>query len=146
MNGIYIQKLNIKDIDNVLNIEKSHNISILSKKIIEDDLKSDNNYYIIAKENDLIIGYIGISYVLDTADIISIVVDKKYSRKGVASSLLEYIYNFCKEKNITKIMLEVRKSNISAQQLYLKQGFKQISIRKKYYDNTEDALIYEKDI
>ena len=41
-------------------------------------------------------------------------------------------------------MLEVRKSNISAQKLYEKNGFKKISVRKNYYDNIEDAFIYLK--
>ena len=43
-------------------------------------------------------------------------------------------------------MLEVRNSNIPAQKLYEKHGFKQITIRKNYYDNSEDALIYEKEL
>ena len=43
-------------------------------------------------------------------------------------------------------MLEVRRSNIPAQKLYEKHGFKQIAIRNNYYDNTEDALIYEKEL
>ena len=72
--------------------------------------------------------------------------EKNQTKKGIASSLLSNIYSFCINNGIIKILLEVRKSNIIAQNLYEKQGFKKISERKKYYDNIEDAYIYEKEL
>lgn len=147
MDNILISKMQDEDIEEALLTEQSHNIHILSKNILKEDIKNKNYNYLVAKNNDgKIIGYIGISYVLDSADIISIVVHKDYTNKGIATLLLQEIFNFAKENNIQKIMLEVRKSNLPAQKLYEKHGFKQITIRKNYYDNTEDALIYEKEL
>ena len=117
MDNIQIIQMNVSDIDEVINLEKTHNIHILTKNILESDLKKKNNYYLIAKSNNMTLGYVGISYILDTADIISIVVSKDYTRKGIASLLLNSIYEFCKENNISRIMLEVRESNIVAQNL-----------------------------
>ena len=146
MDNIQIIQMNVSDIDEVINLEKTHNIHILTKNILESDLKKKNNYYLIAKSNNMTLGYVGISYILDTADIISIVVSKDYTRKGIASLLLNSIYEFCKENNISRIMLEVRESNIVAQNLYLKQGFTKISERKNYYEGKENAYIMEKKI
>ena len=147
MDNIIISKMQDEDIEEALLTEQSHNIHILSKNILKEDIKNKNYNYLAAKNNDgKIIGYIGISYVLDSADIISIVVHKDYTQKGIATLLLQEIFAFTKENNIQKIMLEVRKSNIPAQKLYEKHGFKQIAIRNNYYDNTEDALIYEKEL
>ena len=147
MDNIIISKMQDEDIEEALLTEQSHNIHILSKNILKEDIKNKNYNYLVAKNNDgKIIGYIGISYVLDSADIISIVVHKDYTKKGIATLLLQEIFAFAKENNIQKIMLEVRRSNLPAQKLYEKHGFKQIAIRKKYYDNTEDALIYEKEL
>ena len=147
MDNIIISKMKDEDIEEALLTEQSHNIHILSKNILKEDIKNKNYNYLAAKNNDgKIIGYIGISYVLDSADIISIVVHKDYTQKGIATLLLQEIFAFAKENNIQKIMLEVRKSNIPAQKLYEKHGFKQIAIRNNYYDNTEDALIYEKEL
>lgn len=147
MDNIIISKMQDEDIEEALLTEQSHNIHILSKNILKEDIKNKNYNYLVAKNNDgKIIGYIGISYVLDSADIISIVVHKDYTQKGIATLLLQEIFAFAKENNIQKIMLEVRSSNLPAQKLYEKHGFKQIAIRKKYYDNTEDALIYEKEL
>ena len=147
MDNIIISKMKDEDIEEALLTEQSHNIHILSKNILKEDIKNKNYNYLVAKNNDgKIIGYIGISYVLDSADIISIVVHKDYTQKGIATLLLQEIFAFAKENNIQKIMLEVRRSNIPAQKLYEKHGFKQIAIRNNYYDNTEDALIYEKEL
>ena len=147
MDNIIIPKMQDEDIEEALLTEQSHNIHILSKNILKEDIKNKNYNYLVAKNNNgKIIGYIGISYVLDSADIISIVVHKDYTQKGIATLLLQEIFAFAKENNIQKIMLEVRKSNIPAQKLYEKHGFKQIAIRNNYYDNTEDALIYEKEL
>ena len=147
MGNIIISKMQDEDIEEALLTEQSHNIHILSKNILKEDIKNKNYNYLVAKNNDgKIIGYIGISYVLDSADIISIVVHKDYTQKGIATLLLQEIFAFAKENNIQKIMLEVRRSNIPAQKLYEKHGFKQIAIRNNYYDNTEDALIYEKEL
>ena len=147
MDNIIISKMQDEDIDEALLAEQSHNIHILSKNILKEDIKNKNYYYLVAKNNQKkIVGYIGISYVLDEADIISIVVHKDYTKNGIATLLLQEIFKFAKDNNIQKLMLEVRNSNIPAQKLYEKHGFKQITIRKNYYDNSEDALIYEKEL
>ena len=147
MDNILISKMQDEDIDEALLAEQSHNIHILSKNILKEDIKNKNYYYLVAKNNQKkIVGYIGISYVLDEADIISIVVHKDYTKNGIATLLLQEIFKFAKDNNIQKLMLEVRNSNIAAQKLYEKHGFKQITIRKNYYDNSEDALIYEKEL
>jgi len=141
---ISITKMKKSDINQVLNLEDSHKIHILNANILNSDLDNDNYYYLVAKIDEKIVGYIGISYIIDSADVISIVVDKNYTRQGIATMLLNSIFDFAVKNNITKIMLEVRKSNISAQKLYEKNGFKKISVRKNYYDNIEDAFIYLK--
>lgn len=147
MANIKITKMTQEDIDDALLTEQTHNIHILSKNILKEDIKNKNYYYLVAKDdNEKIVGYIGISYILDTADIISIVVHKDYTNQGIATILLQEIFKFAKENNIQKIMLEVRSTNIPAQKLYEKHDFKKISVRKNYYDNNEDALIYEKEL
>lgn len=146
MNNIYIEKFKYEDIDNALKLEESHKIKILSKRILESEINADGHYYIVAKENDKVIGYAGISYVLDIADLLSIVVDKSKTRQGIASLMLENIIEYCNNTSIKEIILEVRESNTSAQSLYSKYGFKQISIRKNYYDNIENAIIMKKEL
>lgn len=144
LNLIKIQDLTLKDIKNILNIQSELNIHILSKNNILKDLKNSHFKYFIAKYEENIIGYISISYVTDI-EIESIVTKKDYQRLGIGNLLLNYIFDFAKSNNIENIFLEVRSSNIPALNLYLKNGFKKINIRKKYYtDTNEDAIILKK--
>ena len=148
MNNIYIEKFKYEDIDNALKLEESHKIKILSKRILESEINEDGHYYIVAKEKETntIVGYAGISFVLDIADLLSIVVDKNNTRRGIASLMLENIIDYCQKNGIKEIILEVRESNTSAQSLYSKYDFKQISIRKNYYDNIENAIIMKREL
>ena len=148
INNITIKKLEKNDINKILQIEKSQNVTILKETVILDDMSNSNNtLYFGAIYNDIIVGYIAITYVIDTIDILSIVTMKNYENVGVATLLLEYIFNFAKKNNVNKIFLEVRTSNTKAINLYEKNNFKLISKRKNYYTDTkEDALKYLKEI
>ena len=66
MTKITIEKMKDEDIDEALLAEQSHNIHILSKNILKTDIKNQNYYYLVAKDEDKkIIGYIGLSYILE---------------------------------------------------------------------------------
>lgn len=142
---IKIYNMSVEDIDKVKKLEDEQCIDILSKTSMLSDLNDQNFSYFVIKLNDDIIGYIATSHVIDTMDILSIVVSKSHQQKGIATKLLYYIFDFAKNLNINKILLEVRISNTKAISLYEKCGFKKISLRKSYYQSpTEDAIIMEK--
>lgn len=103
------------------------------------ELQNVSSKYIVAKENGEIVGFAGIWYSVDDAHITNIVVRKSYRNKGIGSLLLEKLIELAKPK--TSLTLEVNTKNEIAQKLYLKYGFKNLGIRKKYYDGIEDAYI-----
>lgn len=142
--NLKISKMKISEIDEVINLQLNNNITILSKSSILDDLNNDNSIYFVAKINNNIVGYIAAMLLYDHIDILSVLVDNKHIRNGIAYTLLSNVSNYAKSINITEILLEVRITNIAAQKLYEKFGFEKINIRKKYYsDNLEDAIIYK---
>lgn len=142
-NNVKIESISCSDIPFIKEIESSQNVNILKNHNIEDEINNKNYIFLKLLLNEKIIGYISLSYCIDTMDIIAIVIHKKYSKMGFGSILLEYVLNFAKEKNIKSILLEVRKSNIIAQHLYQKFNFKHINTRINYYsDNFEDAYVY----
>ena len=55
--------------------------------------------------------------------------------------MLEELINIAKERKLKDITLEVNVNNIPAINLYKKYNFKEVGIRKKYYNNTDDAII-----
>ncbi len=144
INSIEILEMSLTNVDEIKLMENELNISITSKENIIKDINNSNFKYFIAKYNDIIIGYISICYVMDI-DIEAIVVRKDYQNQGIGSLLLKHVFEFAKTNNMNNIFLEVRVSNKKAINLYTKNGFEQIDVRKKYYpDNLEDAIIFKK--
>lgn len=145
LNQVKILPLDVKNVDDVISIQNNLNIHILSKENILNDINNSNFKCIVAVYDKEIIGYISFSYIFDI-EIESVLVKSSYQRQGIGTLLLNYIFKFAKENKINNVFLEVRKSNIGAISLYRKLGFSNISIRNKYYENAEDALILKKEI
>lgn len=145
--NIQYTKATINDLDGILEIEKKLNHRNLSDDCIKNDLSSESCYYISAKLDNKIIGYIGLELLVDHADITIVAVDINYRKKQIATNLIQEALRICSSLKLDNIFLEVRSSNIGAISLYEKVGFQRISKREKYYiDNLEDALIYKKSI
>ena len=98
----------------------------------------------VAKSDGKLIGYIGVSSVFETADLLLIAVDENYRKAGVGRTLIERAVETAKSKNAERMMLEVYENNTAAKSAYLSAGFKQIAVRKDYYGVGKNALIMEK--
>lgn len=98
----------------------------------------------VAKSENETVGYIGISCVFDTADVLLVAVDKKYRRLGIASELLTLAESKAKLKGAERMMLEANENNLPAVCCYMSRGYKTISKRLDYYGDGANALIMEK--
>lgn len=112
-----------------------------SYSILETEVNNENTTYIVAKQNNEIVGFAGILTILDEANIMNIVTKKNKRHSGIGSLLLSELINISKKKNLKSITLEVNENNISAMNLYTKFNFEKVGERKKYYNNTDTALL-----
>jgi len=96
----------------------------------------DEHKYLVAKDEEKIIGYIGIEKILDEEHIINMAVHPDYRGKGIGKRLMQHVLN---DEDV--FFLEVRVSNESAKKVYEKYGFNVISTRKAYYADGEDAHV-----
>lgn len=111
---------------------------------INNELNNSLAKYVIAQDSSTgdVIGFVGVWIIAGEGDITNIAVSSKYRKQGIASNLLIKLFEVCKTFDCNDITLEVRYSNVPAQNLYKKFGFKEEGLRKGYYsDNGEDALI-----
>ncbi|MBE6786989.1 MAG: ribosomal-protein-alanine N-acetyltransferase [Ruminococcaceae bacterium] len=109
------------------------------------DAHKTGTRFFVATNGKKVLGYVGISVILDEGYITNIAVFPEYRNKGVATALLLKLFSLASEKNLSFISLEVRESNHSAISLYEKMGFLQEGKRKNFYTlPTEDALILTK--
>lgn len=89
-----------------------------------------------------IVGYGGFWLITDEAHISTIAVDTGWRGRGLGEYLLASMIEHATALRAVSVTLEVRKSNLVAQNLYHKYGFDVTGIRPRYYqDNQEDALL-----
>ena len=129
---ISISNMTFADLENLKNFLQSDFDKFWSYDILLSELSSSNSRYIVAKNKDnTIVGFAGIKIILDEAELMNIVTRKDMRHCGIASSML----------NIKLLNLEVNTQNTIAINFYKKYNFNEVGLRKKYYDNTYDALL-----
>lgn len=142
MDNIKISKMTISDLEEISDILFSDFDDFWNINIFRNELLNSNSKYIVAKLDNKIVGYAGIWKAVDDVHITNIVTAKKLRKQNIGSILLSSLIEMAKlEKDITSITLEVNSTNIPALRLYEKFGFKKVGLRKKYYNNTDDAII-----
>lgn len=147
MDNIEIFDMTMQELESISNILESHFDDFWNITTFKSELLNPNSKYIVAKLNNLIVGFAGIWKSVDDIHITNIVVNKNFRNQNIGSKLLSKLIEISKlEPNITSITLEVNSTNISAIKLYEKFGFKVVGLRKKYYNNTYDAIIMTKDL
>lgn len=134
-----IDKVKLEHINeyNHLGHKLNENFSYLFN--LEENINKPYNYIYGYFQNDKLIGFIHILLTIDEADIINIVVDDYYRKKGIGKKLIEYCI---KKHDLKALNIEVRQSN-EAVNFYQKMGFKMVRRIPNYYHD-EDALFMKK--
>ena len=117
-----------------------------SKKMLEDAFLTGRFLSLGYKSQKKLVGIITCSETLFDADIEIVYVKKEFRKQKIASMLINELEKKLLQNNKEKIFLEVRKSNLPAQNLYAKHGYMQISQRSNYYNDGEDAVIMAKEL
>jgi [ribosomal protein S18]-alanine N-acetyltransferase len=142
MNNIEIIPFDEEYVDDVLYISTLSFITPWTRESIEKELENRFARYVVAKKDNVIIGFGGIWLILDEGHITNIAVHPEFRGIGAGDMIVEALIELCKLEGINSMTLEVRSSNSVAQSLYKKHGFIEEGIRKNYYTDTkEDAVI-----
>jgi ribosomal-protein-alanine N-acetyltransferase len=140
---IDIARMTVNDIEGVHEVEMLSFATPWTKEAFYYEL-TNNPYahYFVMKEENRVIGYCGIWVVMGEAQITNIAIHPSCRGRKLGDIMLGNAIQYCRMIGATSLSLEVRVSNIVAQNLYRKHGFQNGGIRKKYYvDNNEDALV-----
>lgn len=98
--------------------------------------------YLVAKVGPAVVGYAGIMLTGSDGHVTTIAVDPDWHRRGVGARLLLAVQRAAIRRGVTGLTLEVRASNVAAQELYRRFGYAPAGVRKGYYSETgEDALV-----
>ena len=117
-----------------------------SEQSIASELENPLSLWLVAMEEDRLLGYVGSQTVLDETDMMNVAVDPTARRQGVARALIQELTAQLKQRGSRKLSLEVRASNLGAIRLYESLGFARLGCRPGYYRNPrEDAWILGKE-
>ena len=135
--------MTIDDIENVLKVENDCFSTPWSRdSFVRELVENKIALYLVAKIENIAVGYIGVWKILNEGHITNVAVRSDYRGKGIATRLISELLSLCEEDGIDAFTLEVRRSNIVAQNLYKKFQFAGCGFRKGYYQDTkEDAII-----
>lgn len=96
----------------------------------------------VAEEDRKVVGAIVAWLLVDEAHIATIATHPDFRRRGIASKLLSHALRMMMNEGALTSVLEVRESNLAAQEMYRKFGFEETGRRPRYYkDNSEDAIL-----
>lgn len=144
MKNILIEPFTLSDLETISSELEIEFDDFWNYNILKENLENPSSIYLCCKSDSEIVGFAGISIILDTAELNNIVIKKSQRGKGLSSLLLEELIKIAKSRGCKRINLEVAKSNEIAINLYKKFGFKQVGLRPGYY-NGIDALLFTRE-
>ena len=137
------REMMLSDLDATMEIEALSFRTPWSRRSFVSEL-TENIYahYLVVEVGDRIVAYSGMWVIIDEAHITNIAVLPDFRRQGLGERLMKEMMGRAKSRGATKMTLEVRVSNATAQRLYERLGFAARGIRRGYYSDTgEDAIV-----
>ena len=145
MNSWIVEPLSTPDeIDAILAIEQASFTNPWTREMYVAELKNEgvSFFYLARDKGRQIVGFCSFWRVLDELHINNLAVVPEFRRRGVATALLRRVMEEAARFGIRRTMLEVRRSNTAARELYERFGFVVAGTRSNYYTNpVEDALV-----
>lgn len=145
-----------KDLSQVVLIEQNAQVSPWTRLSFEESLSRSESSLghacRVLHVEDEVVAYNVLSSVLDELHILNVVTTPHLQGIGLGHRLMQDIVDFAQFRSLNKLFLEVRASNLIAQNLYLKWQFKHIAMRKQYYRTAdpkspkEDAMVYLREL
>lgn len=126
-------------------IKETKDINLINKflgcfniSINEIGVYSHYNVYILDNKE---VAFLAYDLIYDRIEIEYVYVLEEYRNRNIASEMLSDLCKVAEENKCLNITLEVRNSNVSALNLYKKNGFKEVARREKYYGNEDGILM-----
>lgn len=148
--NVVLQKMDIKDLDEVFFIETSDSLTRWSKNMFVEEIRNPLAYCFVMKAEDgskqPVIGFICFRNITEESELLNIGVHPDYRQLGIGKKLMQFYIDFSRQRGIKTFYLEVHSSNLSAIHLYQLFSYQSSGRRKKFYQGKFDALLMMKKI
>jgi len=139
-----IEPMRHRHVGQILAIERASYPKPWTTQVFHDELdqaRDGNRFYLVARRGRAVIGYGGLMFTPDEAHVTNLAVHPGHRREGVGAHLLGALAREAIERGSPAWTLEVRASNVAAQELYRRFGFAPAGVRGRYYEGVEDAIV-----
>jgi ribosomal-protein-alanine N-acetyltransferase len=133
-----------RDMPEVLDIEnESFEFPWLEEDFIR-CLQQRNCIGMVAEHDDQVVGFMIYELHKSRLHILNFSVSARYRRRGIGSQMVAKLVSKLSQQRRTRIVLEVRETNLPAQLFFQRNGFKAMTVLRGFYDDTpEDAYVME---
>jgi ribosomal-protein-alanine N-acetyltransferase len=146
VSDIRVRRLELQHLDAIEAIERRSYPTPWSRSMFAGELAKPHSMCFGAFDDEQLVGYMIISRYVDAWHVMNVAVDPDHRRRGIATLLLDRLFESTDDGTRRGYTLEVRVSNEGAIKLYEAAGFRARGVRRGYYtDNREDALIMWRD-
>lgn len=142
-NAFVIAPMNEKNVSQVAMLEEACFSAPWSEESLREVLGREEFLYLTVCEGDEVLGYGGVYFAADEANITNIAVRSSARRRGIGNRIVNAILTEAKRRGATTVYLEVRVGNDGARRLYERCGFTLAGVRRGFYDKPkEDGCVY----
>jgi ribosomal-protein-alanine N-acetyltransferase len=146
---VRLRPLRSIDFDRVLELERElFGAGAWTYGMLAEELAGFGRWYVVAEPlvryaagQQPVVGYAGLWFDGDVAQVMTIGVDPGHQRHGIGRQLLEALIDRARTLRAQAVLLEVRVDNVAALALYEQEGFERLGVRKRYYQ-PEDVDAY----
>jgi [ribosomal protein S18]-alanine N-acetyltransferase len=130
------------DLPEICRIEREVHLAPWSETSLKAEIEKPYSHLLVMTDDETdshIAGYVVFWIMLEECQILNVAVGLPYRRRGLAKQMVRQVVSLAVKKGIKKVVLDVRKSNHAALQLYQGIGFAVVHISKAFYSDGEDA-------
>ena len=141
--NVMIRKMTMDDIEQVIAIDRvSFSLPWPERSFRFELTDNPASRCWVAEVDGKIAGMVVVWLIVDEVHVATIATHPDFRRQGIAKNLLSHALQHLSNEGAQSSFLEVRASNLAAQELYRKFGYEESGVRRRYYrDNDEDALL-----
>ncbi len=145
MLGVYIRPYQARDLNGVMALIQNQFGEVFRPDLYDSISNAWREAFLVVDTGQAVGGaLIGIHDGPLTGRILIMVVEPALRGKGVGARLMQLFAQRCLERNFRSISLEVRASNVPAQNFYHQHGFRAIGLLQRYYNDGEDGVKMER--
>ncbi len=141
-----IRSMEERDLDQVADLEQENFSVPWKRRDFQTYLDREEGLFLVLAEEEKVLGYMGVILAPPEGDITNVSVSRAARGRGIGTALVKEMLRRTEERGVHTLFLEVRKSNETAIRLYRREGFREVGLRKNYYEKpSEDALIFTRE-